>query len=68
MPEVQFILHEKVAMPPTCQIKQGLGQEEQKNWAGDDPVGTARRRRPEAILEEDFIGSDDDGVCLLWLI
>lgn len=49
-------------------MKQGLGQKEQKNWAGDDPVGTARGERCEAVLEERFIGSDDDGVCLLWLI
>lgn len=67
-PEVQFSLHEKVAMPPTHQMKQRLGQKEQKNGAGDDPVGIARGRRHAAILEEDFIGSDDDGVCLLWLI
>lgn len=65
---MQFSLHEKVAMPPTHQMKQRLGQKEQKNGAGDDPVGIARGRRHAAILEEDFIGSDDDGVCLLWLI
>lgn len=67
-PEVQFSLHEKVAMPPTHQIKQGLGQKEQKNEAGDDPVGIAWEGRHEAILEKDFFGCDNDGVCLLWLI
>lgn len=67
-PEVQFSLHEKVAMPPTHQTKQGLVQKEQKNGAGDNPVSTTKGRRREAIHEEDFIGSDDDGVCLLWLI
>lgn len=67
-PEVPFGLHEKVTVPPTQQMKQGLGQKEQRNGAGDDPVGTARGRRRQAILEEDFIGGDNDGVCLLWLI
>lgn len=66
-PEVPFSLHEKVAVPPTHQMKPGPGQKELKNGAGDDSLGTARGRRHGAILEENFIGSDDDGVCLLGL-
>lgn len=67
-PEVPFSLQEKVAVPPTHQMKPGLGQKELKNGAGDDSLGTVRGRRHGAILEENFIGSDDDGVCLLGLI
>lgn len=62
---MQFRLGEKVVMPQTDQMKWEQSQKEQKNMAkGDDPVETDRRPAYEAILDEDFISSDDDEVCL----
>lgn len=61
-PEAQFGLREKVVLPQADQMKEDHGWKEPKNMVmGDDLVETGSKRF-EAIIEEDFIGSDDDEV------